>query len=446
MGRVLRTAMRGAVGRTYEASRAVVRVDAVRSGKFAIVAKAGNDDAAAASNGSGTASASHAGMYVARYSKGVEGRGEYEEDVEIIALGALRAVVAAVHADHSEEGEEEGGEAGATGSGREMLRPVSMAQLSPRVFWSLAHHYPGKPTEDALRELLPDLDWTFLNGRSRMLSEKARENLHQDKVARGEIAAEKEGEEEEGGAGDGGIEAIEAVEKAMEDMAEHDRSNARERAARAALARFDGKSPANASATEAAAATIGSDSGQNERWTLVTPSDEDEDELAECIRDGFAASESGPYEATESDIKAWTAVLMNQCSVHNWRELANIPDGSSIASSIRGATPDKDRPTASDIDGWIESARGRSVEEIALEIVDSNEEAYVALRDAASAGTPKDLFAWRAMTGMLLEEVQGFEGTNAEDVTEADLKRWCTRAGIALNQADWLIWYATPSA
>jgi hypothetical protein len=181
-------------------------------------------------------------------------------------------------------------------------------------------------------------------------------------------------------------------------------------------------------------------------WTLVTPSDEDEDELAECIRDGFAASESGPYEATESDIKAWTAALMNQCSVHNWRELANIPDGPSIASSIRGATPDRDRPTASDIDGWIESARGRSVEEIALEIVDGNEEAYVALRDAASAGTPKDLFAWRAMTGMLLEEMQGFEGTNVEDVTEADLKRWCTRAGIALNQADWLIWYATPSA
>ena len=81
-----------------------------------------------------------------------------------------------------------------------------------------------------------------------------------------------------------------------------------------------------------------------------------------------------------------------------------------------------------------------------MEIVDGNEEAYVALRDAARAGTPKDLFAWRAMTDMLLEEIQGCEEADVSGVTEADLKRWCTRAGIALSEADWLIWYATPSA
>jgi len=377
-------------------------------------------------------------MCIRDSAKGVEGRGEYEEDVEIIALETLRAVVAAVHADHSDEDVMDG--SGGGGGGREMLRPPSMAQLSPRVFWSLAHHFPGKATEDALRALLPDLDWTFLDGRSRMLSEKARENLRQDKVARGEIT-----EKEDGGIGDEvGIEAIEAVEKAMEEMAEHDRSNARERAARAALARFDGKLPSQDSVAQAAARDTEM-LGQNETWKLVTPPDEDEDELAECIREGFASSESGPYEPTESDIKTWTVALMKQCSVHNWRELANVSEGSSIASSIGVATTDKDRPTASDIDGWIEAARGRSVEEIAMEIVDGNEEAYVALRDAARAGTPKDLFAWRAMTDMLLEEIQGYEGANVSDVTLADLKRWCTRAGIALNDADWLIWYCTPT-
>ena len=368
--------------------------------------------------------------------------------MEIIALEALRAVVAAVHADHSDDDDdlEAAGGGGSGGSGREMLRPASMAQLSPRVFWSLAHHYPGKSTEDALRMILPNLDWSFLDGRSRMLSEKARENLRQEKVARGEID-----DEEDAGAGvndGGGIEAIEAVEKAMEDMAEHDRSNARERSARAALARFDGESPSKVSANVAAPTDKARLSGsvQPETWKLVTPTDKDEDELAECIREGFASSEGGAYEATDSDIKAWTVALMNQCSVHNWRELANVSEGSSIASLMSVATPDQGRPTSSDIDGWIEAARGRSVEEIAMEIVDGNEEAYVALRDVARAATPKDLFAWRAMTDMLLEEIQGYEGADVSGVTEADLKRWCTRAGIALNEADWLIWYATPSA
>ena len=95
-------------------------------------------------------------------------------------------------------------------------------------------------------------------------------------------------------------EAIEAVEKAMEDMAEHDRSNARERAARAALARFDGDSPSKVSANVAAPTDKTGLSGsiQPEIWKLVTPTDEDEDELAECIREGFASSEGGAYEAT----------------------------------------------------------------------------------------------------------------------------------------------------
>ena len=54
IGKVLRTAMKGAVGKSYEASRAVVRVDAVRAGKFRIVAKS-DAASAGASGGSGIA-------------------------------------------------------------------------------------------------------------------------------------------------------------------------------------------------------------------------------------------------------------------------------------------------------------------------------------------------------------------------------------------------------
>jgi len=276
-----------------------------------------------------------------------------------------------------------------------------------------------------------------LNVRSRMLSEKARENIRQEKIAKGEIVDEDEYAAANEAEYVKGAEAVEAVEKAMEEMADQDRANARERAARAALARFGGEPTAvNTVTGREESTTPGEDS-----WALVTPTDEDEDELAECIREGFASAPT-PLEPSESDIKKWISVLMKVCSVHNWRELANIADGAALSSSFGGT----DRPTEVDIDGWIESARTRSVEEIMLEIVDGNEEAYVALRDAARAGTPKDLCAWRAMADMLLEEVSGFDGADVKEVGVSDVQRWCNRAGVAMQAAEWLIWYATPIA
>jgi hypothetical protein len=268
-----------------------------------------------------------------------------------------------------------------------------------------------------------------------MLSEKARENIRQEKIAKGVIVDEDEYAAANGAEYAKGAEAVEAVEKAMEEMADHDRANARERAARAALARFGGE-PTAASTGNEESTTPGEDS-----WAFVTPVDEDEDELAECIREGLASAPT-PFEPSESGIKKWVSVLTKVCSVHNWRELANIADGAAIAPSFGGT----DRPTEVDIDGWIELARTRSVEEIMLEIVDGNEEAYVALRDAARAGTPKDLYAWRAMADMLLEEVSGFDAADVKEVTVSDVQRWCNRAGVAMQAAEWLIWYATPIA
>ncbi|KAF0694992.1 Aste57867_14161 [Aphanomyces stellatus] len=62
----------------------------------------------------------------------------------------------------------------AGGGDKEMLKPFNMAQVSPRVFWSLARLYSGN-VERGLQTLLPDEDWAFLDTRTRTLSAKAME-------------------------------------------------------------------------------------------------------------------------------------------------------------------------------------------------------------------------------------------------------------------------------
>ncbi|CEG39453.1 uncharacterized protein PHALS_09699 [Plasmopara halstedii] len=59
-------------------------------------------------------------------------------------------------------------------TGREMLKPFNMAQVSTRVFWSIAHMYDGNVAE-GLADLVPDEDWSFIDIRTRVLSEKATE-------------------------------------------------------------------------------------------------------------------------------------------------------------------------------------------------------------------------------------------------------------------------------
>ena len=63
--------------------------------------------------------------------------------------------------------------------------------MMPQLFWSVVSHCrPSSeseyflPVEDMLRQLLPHLDWSFLNRdrRQRLLSEQARENLRQEKM------------------------------------------------------------------------------------------------------------------------------------------------------------------------------------------------------------------------------------------------------------------------
>jgi hypothetical protein len=83
-------------------------------------------------------------------------------------------------------------------AGKELLHPIAIAQMMPQIFWSLVTHCRPSldsdsniqvyyiPVENVLRQLLPHLDWSYLNrnGRQRILSDQAKENLRHEKIAK----------------------------------------------------------------------------------------------------------------------------------------------------------------------------------------------------------------------------------------------------------------------
>jgi hypothetical protein len=230
IGMFLRKAMKGAVEKSYEESRAAVRVAAVNQGAFSFEKVKGGTVVEGEGIVLGTAkdhdekidgiendADNHVlrrTMYMVSYSKGLEGRGRYEEQVEIISLDALKGLIEHVYNTRS-EGESEGDSLDDKNSdGREMLRPLSIAHLSPRVFWSLVYHCSraeqnqssaNATVETMLQSLIPHLDWSHLDrgGRKRNLSEKARENLRQEKDSALSTACEN------------GIHAIEEIEETI---------------------------------------------------------------------------------------------------------------------------------------------------------------------------------------------------------------------------------------
>jgi hypothetical protein len=285
----------------------------------------------------------------------------------------------------------------------EALRPENLSLLSPRVLWSLVYIFPTHNTfNEIYHELLPDLNWSFLRRRAQQLSEKALENLRQQQQQQ-----QAQGEEVEDG--EHALEAIAAVEHAMEHLHEHTAAERKARLARAAMSRLN-------TMQETAL-------GEEGEWKLITPDEPDADELRECI----LASEN-----PTRDIPTLITKLMGDCKIHNWRELANVPDVACLAKMVG-------EPIES-VQSWIEYAQGRSVEEIIVEICDGNVRAVELLTDQARSGTPKDLAAWRSIPSMLHQFLDGHEDAPNKD----DLQTWSQRAYKLLNHCEWLNWYATP--
>jgi hypothetical protein len=140
--------------------------------------------------------------------------------------------------------------------------------------------------------------------------------------------------------------------------------------------------------------------------------------------------------------------LIQKCQIPNWRALANA-NAAALAAKVQVPV---DIVTA-----WMVRAQQESVDEIIVEICQGNVDAVELLREAARSGTPKDLATWRWIVDTLHEELvryQEQQKQQQQDVKEETmsvpdaetLQLWCDRAQHALEQIEWLNWYATPIA
>ena len=408
LGNFLRAAMKGAVLKSYEVSKAQVRVSAVQDGDYTMEPIKGGsvvDGGVVLGSANDAENALGKTMYQVSYGKGIEGRGRFTEQVEIIGLDALKSTIRVVY--NSKASDDEHG----NNDGREMLRPAAIAQMSPRMFWSLVYHSTRaeSPTSSAssvesmLRETMPDLDWAHLDrgGRKRNLSEKAKENLRQEKKAAAKGSTDNNEDE---------VKALEELEDTiLNGLDAHTDEELRQKRL-AALSRFDNQ-----------------DAQTQDDWKLLTPTDEDEDELKECIMD--------QEDISDELAKSYSSIMMNseQSCCRNWRELANA-SAESLASKFHAECIKLKiaSPSLESIGNWIDAAQQRSLEEIMLEILDSDQDALELLVDKANSGNPWDLTQWSSYPQLLLNT---FESTkyNIEDAS-----RWISRAHAALDACKWL--------
>ena len=106
------------------------------------------------------------------------------EVVELLSYNAVKVLVEYGHSTHSKSASEEHDF---------KLRPLFVADI-PSYFWSLVQHCSNSSlsvttsVEEMLKKMQPGLDWSHLErgGRSRTLSEKAKENLRQEREAHGD--------------------------------------------------------------------------------------------------------------------------------------------------------------------------------------------------------------------------------------------------------------------
>jgi hypothetical protein len=448
--RLMRRGWRQAVQSAHEQTLSTCRVAAsaqLNAVSFRIIPAAPNSDAEAASSIDSLSQEERPQLSVA-FPKGVQGRGQYTDVVDYLDRNVLVAAIAAIYP-------------------AEALRASNLALLSPRVYWSLLYHYvsesplqPAAPTSmfknvvhDALQWSNPQLDWSYLRRRPVQLSAKARENLRQQSEAN--AAASTTTDDWEAAA-----RAISDVEQAMHDMPTF------------LLSRSDERHRANTSA-----GTVGTTAST---WFVVTPSEEDRDEIKDCILSFSTEQQHGMDSSSNQCYKldVVVAILCDSLQLHNWRELANLNDEATLSKQMLAALESKtsDTPPGSDnndngtvkdrprnlgeenatmvsisveaVKAWIEYAQQQSVEEIIVEICDGQAEAVDLLHQAARSGTPRDLAAWQSIARLLyqclVDYVAASSGATEQNVPNvATLQLWCDRAQQALNQLDWLGDYVT---
>lgn len=304
--------------------------------------------------------------------------GQYVDRVSVLPLDIIKSVIENAYMsktdddDNYDDDNDEDDNKNVIDTGKELLRPIALAQMMPQLFWSVVSHCRRSseseyflPVEDMLRQLLPHLDWAFLNrdGRQRLLSEQARENLRQEKMT-----------------------------------------------------------------------TLNCD-----EWMLVTPTEDDEDELIECI--------SWDEEAKECNMaRAYSTLMIRSKSeprCFNWRQLANADAKTLYDKLIREcAESAMESPSLKSVETWILVARNFSIDEIVNEIVGRDENIF-GLLEALHSNTPKDLITYWGRHPKLLLKTMGDHPKNGADnfhdrYQEQDVRRWISRAKVAIKMCPWL--------
>ena len=167
----LRAVFRRAVELQYDQAKAEARLNAAQSGQYTIEE---SNEVVVLSTGAS------AQMKVI-FAKGAGFRGNYEETVELLDRDKVKGVIGLLINTHGLKAEDEE-DSSTSESAREMLKPINMAKCSPRMFWSLVRLF-GANMEDAFITMFPEHDWSFLQGRRKLLSEKAINNKRQAKEA-----------------------------------------------------------------------------------------------------------------------------------------------------------------------------------------------------------------------------------------------------------------------
>jgi len=133
---ILRKGMKNAVAKSYESSRANIRLNAYLQKQYTMTSSSSDPNTATSS----PLQQYHVGSFDISYSKGLEGRGTYTDTIEILTKETLEAVIRTVYSNSIKSATED--EDMETEEEISMLNPIYMSQASSRVFWSSAYHYP----------------------------------------------------------------------------------------------------------------------------------------------------------------------------------------------------------------------------------------------------------------------------------------------------------------
>jgi hypothetical protein len=245
----------------------------------------------------------------------------------------------------------------------------------------------GDMVHVALQWCCPILDWSYLRRRPEQFSAKAIANLRQQQeLTSSSTATHKQVDWEVAAT------AIADVEYAMDNM----------------------------TTFASAAITAENEIVENDTdWMVVAPTEQDLDELKECILsyDGTGNDDDDDVEE-RFPVEEIVHVLCDRWRFSNWRELANTAMGATeMYQQLMELLPKHEThpqhnentpvvPVSTQaIEMWIEFAQLQSMEEIMVEICDGNVAGVEVLRDAMRSGTPNDLATWGSIVRTLQDQL-----------------------------------------